>query len=500
MNPTFAAVDLGASSGRVITGHLQSGCLRTREVARFANNPVAIPVGGRRTLHWDALRLWSEVCEGLRTAGRSGDVVSVGVDTWAVDYGLLDADGALLGNPVHYRDDRTQGTPESFFAAMPAARHYAVTGVQVQPFNTVFQLLATSSTPQQSAARRLLLMPDLLGHWLSGAQVAEVTNASTTGLVDPTTRRWSDDVLHEASTLAGRDLRSLLPPLVEPGTLLGPIRDGLVDELALPGADLVAVGTHDTASAVAAVPMADPSRAAYISSGTWSLVGLELDAPVLTEKSRAANVTNELGIDGTVRYLRNVAGLWLLQESMRAWRRRGADLGLTELLATAGDVAPLRTVIDVAHPSLVAPGDMPARIAEIARATRQPVPESAPEVARCILDSLALAYRRAVRTVADLAGRNLDIVHVVGGGSRNALLCQLTANATGLPVLAGPAEGTAIGNLLVQASTVGAIDAGLTHIREVVAASYDLTRWEPTENDRAWEQAENRLRDTAALT
>lgn len=485
----YAAVDLGATSGRVITGRLADGRLETVEVARFTNGPAQ--VGDREGLRWDVDALWSEVRAGLAAASRSGSLTSVGVDSWAVDYGLLDADGALLGDPVHYRDPRTQGMPDRFFDAMPAARHYAVTGAQVQPFNTVFQLMAEARLGQ---ARRLLLIPDLLTSWLSGRDVTEVTNASTTGMLDVRSRQWSPEVLRTLTGLTGVDVRGLLADVVEPGAVVGALRP----ELRLGAAKVVAVGSHDTASAVAAVPMVDPSRAAYISSGTWSLVGVELREPVLTPQSRAANLTNELGIDGTVRYLKNVAGLWLLTESQRTWHDRGATTGLTALLAAAADVPALRTVVDVDDPRFAAPGDMPERIAEVARASGQPVPDDEATVTRCILDSLALAYRRALRQVVGLAGLDLDVVHVVGGGSRNALLCQLTADAVGLPVLAGPAEGTAMGNLLVQAWATGDLVGGLPAIRDVVRRSTEPLRWEPTGDPKAWEQAESRLSDLSA--
>ncbi|WP_129337990.1 rhamnulokinase [Cellulomonas endophytica] len=494
---TFAAVDLGASSGRVLVGRVEDGRLTTSEVARFANEPVEVGVGtsdaARPVLHWDVLALWSGIRAGLRTAAREhGPLTSVGIDTWAVDHGLLDADGALVGNPVHYRDGRTAGAPERFFARMPAAELYARTGLQLQPFNTVFQLVAAAGTRALACAEGLLLVPDLLGYWLTGRRVTEVTNASTTNLLDPTTRTWSPEVLAAAADVAGVDVSRLLAPLVEPGTVVGPVLPGLADALGLTGTRLVAVGSHDTASAVAAVPM--PARgAAYISSGTWSLVGLELDAPVLTEASRAANFTNELGVDGTVRYLKNVSGLWLLQESLRTWREAGRPEDLVALLAAAEAVPALRTVVDVDDPALAAPGDMPARLAAAAARTGQPVPSSPAEVTRCILDSLALAYRRAVREAAALAGRTVEVVHLVGGGARNTLLCRLTADATGLPVVAGPAEGTAIGNLLVQAQAAGVVPHGLAALRSVVAASSTTVRHGPGGDPALWDAAERRL-------
>lgn len=493
MQQTYLAVDLGASSGRVIAGRLEGGRLVTTEAGRFTYAPVWFPEAGGRRLRWDVPALWGGIQQGLRAASRvHGVPVSIGVDSWGVDHGLLDADCALLGNPVHYRDPRTQGAVERFFAQLPAPAHYAATGLQVLPINTVFQLVAGAASAQQRAARTLLLMPDLVSHWLTGESVTEVTNASTTGMLDPTTRAWSAPVLDALAAVTGTDVRPLLAPLVEPGVPIGAVRPDVATDLGLAGVQVVAVGSHDTASAVVSVPM-DASRAAYISSGTWSLVGLELDAPVLSEASRAANVTNELGVAGTVRYLRNVGGLWLLQESMRTWADQGRPHELGALLDAAADVPALRTVIDVDDPVFAAPGDMPARIAGAARASGQPVPEHPAELTRCVLDSLALAYRRALAQVTSLSGRQVDVVHVVGGGARNALLCRLTAEATGLPVVAGPAEGTAIGNLLVQAWSAGAVTGGLAQMRAIVAASTEQTRYEPTGSGAAWARAAARL-------
>lgn len=491
--PSLVAVDLGASSGRVLAGRLEAGRLTTHEAGRFPNRPVR--AGGR--LHWDVLALWAGVQDGLRAAARAhGPVASVGIDTWAVDYGLLDVDGDLLGNPVHYRDGRTAGAADAFARLLDPAAHYTATGSQVQAFNTVYQLLAAGSAggaaTSPRAADRLLLVPDLLGRWLSGTEATEVTNASTTGMLDPATRRWSPAVLDALAASPAGDVRRLLAPLVEPGTVLGPVLAGGTGDDGLAGAVHVAVGSHDTASAVAAVPLGD-APAAWISSGTWSLVGVELTAPVLTPAGRAANFTNELGVAGTVRYLRNVAGLWLLQESLRCWADAGDPQDLPALLAAADDVPALRTVVDVDDPAFTPPGDMPARIAAAARRTGQPVPERPAEVARCVLDSLALAYRRAVRTAVALSGRDVEVVHVVGGGARNALLCRLTADATGLPVVAGPVEATAIGNLLTQALALGELSGGLTAVREVVRASTELVTHHPRGTEQPWARAEERL-------
>jgi rhamnulokinase len=487
----YAAVDLGATSGRVIVGRLEAGRLRTEETGRFRNEPVlTFGPGARQTLQWDVPRLWEGVGEGLAAAVRTvGPLRSLGLDGWAVDHGLVDGDGALLGAPVHYRDGRTDGIPARLFEHIAPERHYAVTGVQVQPFNTVFQLVAAAGTVRD--ADRMLLIPDLFGCWLTGRQLAELTNASTTGLLDVARGTWSEEVVAAAEAAAHAPLRRLLPEIVPPGAVVGEVVPDVGAPLGLTGTEVVAVGSHDTASAVAAVPMGDD--AAYISSGTWSLVGVELARPVLTEASRAANFTNELGVGGTVRYLRNVTGLWLLEQSLATWRDQGRPQELQQLLAAAADAPALECVVDVDDPAFAPPGDVPARIADAALRTGQHPPESPVQVVRAILDSLALAYRRAVRQASELSGRRVAVVHVVGGGSRNALLCRLTADATGLPVLAGPAEGTAMGNLLVQAEAAGEISGGLAGIREVVRASVPVARYAPSRDDAAWDRAEKVL-------
>lgn len=473
---SYAAVDLGASSGRVMVGRVGPDSLELTEAHRFPNRPVRVPEG----LRWDILALYAGVLDGLRAAGQ---VDSVGIDSWAVDYGLLDADGALLGNPVHYRDSRTEGIAEKVWATVPAGELYAATGLQYAPFNTLYQLVAAQSSAQLPYVERLLLIPDLLTYWLTGEQGTELTNASTTQLIDPRTRTWSSDV---ASRL-GIDL-GLFAPLRQPGDPAGVLRPEVLEETGLAGpVPVTTVGSHDTASAVAAVP-AGGERFAYICTGTWSLAGLELDAPVLTEESRRANFTNELGLDGTVRYLRNIMGLWLLQECVRAW----GDPELGGLLLDAAKVPALRSVVDAGDAAFLAPGRMPERIAEACRASGQPVPESPAEVTRCILDSLALAHRRAVEDAQRLAGHPVDVVHVVGGGTRNALLCQLTADACGLPVVAGPTEAAALGNVLVQARAHGLV-GDLAGMRALLTRTQPLTRYEPRGDTARWREAQARL-------
>jgi rhamnulokinase len=413
----------------------------------------------------------------------------VGIDSWGVAYGLLDHSGALLGNPVHYRDARTTGVLATVLARIPAQELYSVTGIQQLPFNTICQLAAAAGTPQLSAAGTMLLIPDLLGYWLTGETGAEVTNASTTQLYDVTARTWSARLIRQAGIPPG-----IFPALRQPGELIGLLQPGAAAGAGLgPGLPVVAVGSHDTASAVVAVP-AQGRDFAYVSCGTWSLVGMELDQPVLTEASRTANFTNETGVDGTIRYLRNVMGLWLLQESVRAWAGAGRQAGLATLLEQAARVPALQVVVDPDDPAFLPPGDMPARIAEAARRTGQRPPADPPAVVRCILDSLALAYRACLRDVQELSGRAVHTVHVVGGGVRNALLLQLTADACGLPVVAGPAEAAALGSILVQARALGAAPGDLDGMRALLRATQPLRRFEPSPGTAAaWDAAAARI-------
>jgi len=482
---TVAAVDVGASSGRVMVGSVGPDGLRLREAHRFANVPVRLGA----TLHWDVLALYRGVLDGLHAARRqTGRLHSIGVDTWAVDYGLLDASGALLGNPVHHRDGRTEGVMDAVLARIPAAQIYARTGLQFLPINTVYQLVSATGDPQMAIARHLLLIPDLLAYWLTGQRGAEVTNASTTQLLDVHTRAWATDLMERLDIPA-----SLFPPLREPGAVIGHLVAAAQEATGLDGdVPVTAVGSHDTASAVVAVP-ADSRRFAYISCGTWSLVGVELDAPVLSEASRRANFTNELGVDGTVRYLRNVMGLWLLQESLRLWEHAGDRPDLDALLRAAAQVPAFRSIVDPDDPVFLPPGDMPARIATACEESGQPVPATPAHTVRCILDSLALAYRRTVRDAQRLADHDVDVVHLVGGGSRNALLCQLTADACGLPVVAGPVEATAMGNVLVQARALGALSGDLGTLRGAVRGAHHLRRYAPSGDATAWDAAAARL-------
>lgn len=477
-----AAVDLGASSGRVMAGRVTSDRVQLDEVHRFPNGGIRV----NGSLFWDVLGIHREVLTGIGEVARTGPLHGIGIDSWAVDYGLLDRDGQLLGQPFSHRDARTDGVADKVVEQVGAARLYAATGIQQLPFNTLYQLVAAQGSAALEVAETLLLLPDLLGYWLTGARGAERTNASTTQLYDVRSGCWAVELIGELGLSA-----EILPLLRDAGEVVGPLLPEVAQELAV-AADVpvIAVGSHDTASAVVGVP-AEGERFAYISSGTWSLVGLELDAPVLTERARLAGFTNEGGVDGTVRFLKNVMGLWVLSESLRAWRT-----DLPSLLAATATLEPLRTVVDIDDQRLLPPGTaadpMPERVVALARESGEPVPDTPASVTRCILDSLAVAYRRHLRTAAAVADRQIDVVHVVGGGVQNELLCQLTADACGLPVLAGPVEAAALGNVLVQARTLGAAVPDLAAMRAVVRGSYDIRRYEPRRGPD-WAAAEARV-------
>jgi rhamnulokinase len=463
----LAAVDLGASSGRVVVGRVGPDRLEMTEVHRFRNGPVQLPDG----LYWDVLGLYTDVLTGLRTAAREDRLAGLAIDSWAVDYGLVDGRGVLHGNPRHYRDPRTDAVIDDVHRKLGAARLYDVAGLQFLPFNTLYQFAAET----ELADRRALLIPDLLGYWLTGRQVAEETNASTTGLLDARTGDWSRPLIEALGLPAG-----LLPDVVAAGEALAPLTPEVRAEIGVEQELLVTtVGSHDTASAVVGVP-ARTVRFAYISCGTWGLVGVELAAPVLTEASRQANFTNERGVDGTIRYLRNVMGLWLLSESLRAWSLRGVDVDLGKVLEVAAVLPAGGPRIDPDDPVFLPPGDMPARIAAACRKAGTPLTDPEPGgVVRCILDSLAAAFASAVAQAEQLSGQPVEVVHIVGGGSQNALLCQLTADAVRRPLIAGPVEATALGNLLVQARTHGVLAGDLAALRKRVRAASELRTYHP---------------------
>ncbi|MDR2347507.1 MAG: rhamnulokinase [Bifidobacteriaceae bacterium] len=474
----IAAVDLGASSGRVMVVTLGEAAVDLECVHRF---PTAAAMREGR-LSWDFEGIWANVAAGLRAAAAGGPVDSVGIDSWGVDYGLIGADGELLAAPVSYRDSRTEGVPERVWRQLDPAWLYRLTGTAHQRFNTIFQL-ATEPAKTLERAQSLLMLPDLLNHRLTGRLGAEATNASTTGLFDAARRDWCWPVI-EAMGLPER----LFPAVVEPGAVVGELTAQAAEATGLDRATtVVAVGSHDTASAIAAAP-ATEADFAYISSGTWSLVGVELAEPVLTEASRVAGFTNELGVGGAVRYLKNVTGLWLLSECQRAWAARGLTEPLEALLEGAARLPRSAVVFDASRDQFLAPGDMPERVAEAIVEAGGRAPRDHHETVRCVIDSLAATSAATIRAGAELAGVTPRRIHVVGGGSLNALLNQATADAAGLPVLAGPVEASAIGNALIQARALAAGPAGrarpagpdgIVRLRRLVAQHFRVRTHQP---------------------
>lgn len=475
MSGYVAAVDLGATSGRVMLAEVGRGRLEMSSVARFSNDPVALWNGRRSALHWDIAGLYAGACTGLAAAGRqAGDLAGIGVDSWAVDYGLL-RDGRLLSMPYHYRDERTGAGVDAVHAELGAAELYARNGLQFLPFNTVYQLAAERDPAQGGLldqADTMLLIPDLITYWLTGEVGAERTNASTTGLLGRD-GRWDRDLMARLRLPA-----AVFPDIAETGTVRGPLLGEVAGALGLDGGvSVVSVASHDTASAVAAIPM-KTATAAYISCGTWGLVGVELSEPVVSPAARQANFTNEVGADGRIRFLHNVMGLWLLSETVRQYAREGRPADLGELLAQAADVPPA-PVFDTDDSRFLAPGDMPGRIAGWYRERGLPAPSGPAETVRAIVESLAEAFAASVRTAAALSGTDVATVHVVGGGAQNRLLCQLTADRLGLPVLAGPVEATALGNVLLTARATGLLGGDLESMRDLVGDRFPVLRYEP---------------------
>ena len=487
---SFLAFDLGASSGRAILGTLEEGRISIRELTRFPNEMVELH--GR--LHWDIVQLYQEVKKGLRACAEEGrgDLRSVAVDTWGVDFGLLAADGSLLGLPYAYRDPRNQGTPEEFFQRVPRRRVYELTGIQVMPLNSLYQLyvLARDQSPLLSIADALLFTPDLLSYFLAGVKKTEFTIATTSQLYNPVRRGWEPELFAALGVPQG-----IMQEIVPPGTVLGPLRSPVARETGLPEMPVIATASHDTGSAVAAAP-AEGMEWAYISSGTWSLVGFESDRPIISDQALDLNITNEGGVEGTFRLLKNVSGLWLVQECRRAWARDQLH-SYEELAHMASTAAPSKALLDPDHPDFLSPTDMPEAIVRYCRRTNQPVPEGPADFVRCILESLALKYRLVLDQLRQVSPRPLKALHIIGGGCRNETLCQFSADATSLPVLAGPSEATAVGNLLVQALALGQVGS-LAEVRKIVRRSFPLRRYEPQQT-AAWEAAYERFRSLVAV-
>jgi rhamnulokinase len=483
----FLAFDLGAESGRAMLGTLNSGVLAVREIHRFSNEPVR----QNGSLQWDILHLWQEMRRALESGG-GPPIESVGVDSWGVDYALIGERGDLLENPYHYRDERTSGAMDAVFERVCRDRIYAITGIQFLPINTIYQLYAACrATPRLvDAARALVTIPDLLNYWLTGTLTSEYTVATTTQFIDARSRTWAKRMLEEI----GLPTR-LLQPLVEPGTIIGALKASV--SAAAAGTPVVAPACHDTASAVASVTTS--GNTAFLSSGTWSLLGTELGEPIITSRALALNFTNEGGVCGTTRLLKNIGGLWLLQSCRRYWKSEGLDLPY-ETLVTGADEERLafRSLIDPDYPPFLNPANMPATIAEYCRMTGQPEPETPTAFARTILESLAFKYRAVLESLEELTGHSFEEIRIVGGGSRNRLLKQWTADATGRTVTAGPAEATALGNIALQMMATGAVGS-LAEARAVIDRSFPVERFEPVAADR-WDAEYRRFQQYVEFT
>ena len=478
--------DFGASSGRAMLGVFDGKTIQISELHRFSNDPVMI----NDRFMWDTPRLFFEMKEALTKASRQGiKIDAIGIDTWGVDFGLLDKNGNLVSNPIHYRDAHTDGIMEKAYQIVPKEEIFAATGLAFMQFNTLYQLLSLklADDPALKIADKLLFTPDLLAYFLTGQMGTEYTIASTSQMIDPATGDWAWDLLKKFGLPT-----HILTPIQPAGTVRGMLKEDICRECGMESVPVIAVGSHDTASAVAAVPAKAGSNFAYISSGTWSLFGTELDKPLTTPDVMEANYTNEGGVCGTTRLLKNIMGLWIIQECKREWDRRGQEVSFGELVTLAQQAPAFKAVIDVDDPCFLAPGGMPERVRDYCRRTGQAVPEGMGEIARVVYEGLALKYRWAIeRLEKDLLGHRIDVLHIVGGGSKNELLNRFTAEAIGRRVVAGPSEGTVIGNLLVQAMALGGIGS-LAGLRRVVAASFDNTEYLPGEGG-AWDKPYERL-------
>ncbi len=501
----YLALDIGASGGRAIIGRFDGERLALEEVHRFANGPITLPGASGASLHWNTVGQFEHVKQGLAKAVQAcrgairggathggatrggGELVSMGIDTWGVDFGLLDAQGELLGLPYHYRDSRTDGMLEEAFRRVPRAEIFMQTGIQFMQINTLFQLLALAvrKSPLLDAAATLLMIPDLLNYWLAGCAVSERSIASTSQCLLPDHSDWNHSLLSRLGIPTG-----FLPPLVAPGTVLAPLLPAIVEETGAQGVVLVAPGCHDTASAVAAVP-AEQADNAYLSSGTWSLMGVETAAPVVDARSLAFNFTNEGGVCDTFRLLKNITGLWVIQECRRAWAQEGAAPAWDEIVQLAAAAPPFTAAIDVDARDFQAPGDMPARIRAYCLGAGGAVPGDRGSIARTVFESLALKYRRTLEMLEELIGQRIGVLHIVGGGAQNRLLSQFAANAIGRPVVAGPVEATAAGNVLAQMLATGAI-ASLAEGRAVIRRSFVTETFEPQDVAR-WDEAYRRF-------
>ncbi len=488
---TYLAVDLGAESGRAILATLDGGQLSLTDIHRFPNGPVRLPDG----LHWDILRLWSEIKIALHSATHQHhtQLAGIGIDTWGVDYGLLDRTGALIGNPYHYRDSRTDGMVEAAFKRLPRERIFDLTGIQFMQLNTLYQLfsMVVQQAPALQIAETFLTTPDLLNYWLSGRKACEFTMATTTQCYDPRRCAWSQPLLQALDIPT-----HIFPEVVQPGTVLGTVLPDIAEETGCGRVPVIAPACHDTGSAVAAVP-AEAPHFAWISSGTWSIMGAETSDPIVNAQSLKYNFTNEGGVNGTWRFSKNIMGLWLVQECRRTWARGGEELSYAEITQLAAEAEPFRAIIDVDADEFFQPGNMPARIQKYCARTGQPVPETKGAIVRCALESLALKYRWTLDRLEEMQGYRLEPIHIIGGGTQNRLLNQLTADATNRSVVAGPIEATAIGNVLMQAVALGHLKS-LDEARAVVRHSFKPETYEP-QTSAEWDAAYQKLCEFIAI-
>lgn len=488
----FIALDLGAESGRAMLASFDGERLTLQEGHRFPN----VPVRTLERLHWDALRLFDDIKRGIANLAHAhkDEIAGIGLDTWGVDFALLGRDDELLGNPIHYRDGQTQGLMEQVFARVPRAEVFAQTGVQFMEINSLYHLYAMRlrDAPALEHAQTFLMMPDLFNFWLTGVKACEFTDATTTQCYDPRKRNWAYPLLEALGIPT-----AMFPSIVPPGTVLGPLYRPLQEELGIAGAAVIAPACHDTGSAVAGAPLQNADTA-WLSSGTWSILGAEVAAPVITPASLEYNFTNEGGVQDTFRLCKNVAGLWILQECRREWRKQDADLSYANLVAQAERAPAFRSLIDPDHASFLRPGEMPARIEEFCLRTYQPAPTTHGEFVRCVLESLALKYRFQLERLEQLLDKRFETAHIIGGGTQNQLLCQFTADATAKAVTTGPIEATTLGNVVMQMLALGHIDS-LAQGREIIRQSVELKRYEPRER-AAWQDAYGRFRGYVEAT
>ena len=470
MTKRVLAFDFGASSGRAIIGCFDGDKITLEEVHRFSNDPVS--VGG--TVYWDVLRLFYEIKQGIVKAKIAGGFDSIGIDTWGVDFGLIDSEGKLMENPVHYRDTRTAGLVEESFKTMPKEKLYGITGIQFMELNTLFQLISLKKYRPWMLERadKMLFMPDLFGYMLTGKMCAEYSIASTSQLIDLETKSWSEEILDAFGIK-----KSLFAPLVKPGTVLGELSKEICEECGVDPVPVISVCGHDTQSAITSVPCEDGDFA-FLSSGTWSLFGTELDKPIVNETSMNINITNEGGFDGSTGFLKNIIGLWLIQESRRQWKREGEEYSYADLEKLALAAEPFKCFIDPDAPEFVPHGNIPERVREFCRKTGQFVPETVGEVMRCIYESLAMKYRLTFEKLRECTKRDYPVIHVIGGGTKDGLLCQMTANSCDRTVKAGPIEATVMGNVAVQLMSDGSVE-NIGQARKIIAESSELKIFEP---------------------